>query len=259
MTRLRDMPNETPAKTLLVALSVSLVCAVVVSAAAVLLQPMQLANKRADQQRQIVQIVTRLPATRELVEAAGAVQVETHVVELSSGGYVDGIDPVAYDQRSAAADPMQSVEIPPEHDLARLQRRARYATVYVLRKQGRIELIILPVHGKGYASTMYGFLALAGDGNTVVALNFYEHGETPGMGAIVADERWQRLWQGRKVRDEQGQLRIGVATGPVAPGADYEIDAMSGATRTGRGVTDLLRFWLGAWGFAPYLERIGSP
>lgn len=257
----RRMPNDTPARTLGVAMAVSLVCAVIVSTTAVLLQPLQQANKLRDQQRQIVEIVNRMPGTRELVEAAGAVRVEAHVVELATGVYTDAIDPIEFDARRAAADPRRSIEIPPEQDLARIHRRARYGTVYILKKEGHIELIILPVYGKGYASTMYGFLALAGDGNTVMALDFYEHGETPGMGAEITDPQWQGRWHGKKVRDEQGRLRIGVAPGAVVSGGEnaaYEVDGLSGATRTGRGVTNLLRFWLGEWGFGPYLDRISS-
>jgi Na+-transporting NADH:ubiquinone oxidoreductase subunit C len=259
--RLREMPNEAPAKTLLVALSVSLVCALFVSTSAVVLQPRQEAARREDQKRQISKIVTGLPATtQKLIEAAGEVQIEARVVELATGAFADDIDPAKYDQRKAAADPNQSVEIPQDDDVARIQRRARYAVVYLVRSDRGLELIILPVHGKGYASTMYGFLALAGDGNTVAALNFYEHGETPGFGAGITDPAWQELWRDKKLRDRPGKLRIGVARGPAAPdAAAHEVDGLSGATRTGRGVTALLHFWLGEWGFGPFLERITAP
>ena len=70
---------------------------------------------------------------------------------------------------------------------------------------------------------------------------------------------WRERWQGKKLRDEAGRLRIGVAKGPVEPGspeAAYLVDGISGATRTGQGVADLLRFWLGDQGFGPYLDRI---
>ncbi len=63
------------------------------------------------------------------------------------------------------------------------------------------------------------------------------------------------------MRDEAGRIRIGVAKGRVEPGsasAAFEVDGISGATRTGDGVTNMLRFWLGDYGFGPFLERIRS-
>jgi len=63
------------------------------------------------------------------------------------------------------------------------------------------------------------------------------------------------------VRDETGQIRIGVVKGRVAPSsasAAFEVDGISGATRTSDGVTNMLRFWLGDFGFGPFLERIRS-
>jgi len=255
---LREMPADAPARTVLVAATVALACAVVVSTTAVLLRPRQMAARRADQQQRITGIVAGLPAaTRQLIEATGEAQVEARVVELATGDFVDTIDPLAFDQRRAAADPARSVAIPPDDDLARLGRRALYATVFLVRSHRGIELIVLPVHGQGYASTLYGYLALAGDGNTVVALTFFEHGETPGFGAGITDRAWQQQWVGRKVRDEAGAMRLGVARGtPASRDAAYQVDGLTGATTTGRGVTALLRFWLGPWGFGPFLDRV---
>jgi Na+-transporting NADH:ubiquinone oxidoreductase subunit C len=259
MQKWRDLPNEHPFKTLIVALAVSFVCAMLVSVTAVYLKPLQDANQARERQQQIRQIVSRLPGSRELLAKLDGQRIETQIVELSSGNEVRSIDPAEYDQRKAARDPQHSIEIPPEHDIAGIKRRARYATVHLLKQDGRVELIILPVHGAGYASTLYGFLALEGDGNTVIALSFFEHAETPGMGAEVDDPKWRAQWQGKTVRDDAGLLRIGVAKGrvdPQSPAAQFEVDALSGATRTTQGVTNLVRFWLGDYGFGPFLERV---
>ncbi len=255
----RDMPNERPAKTLTVALAVALVCAALVSSTAVLLRPLQLANQERDRQQHILAIVARMPGIEALFGEVAEPEVEAQVVELSTGSPVRAIDPALYDQRKAAKDPQQSIALAPEDDIAGIQRRAKYATVYLVRSGEEIKLIILPVHGSGYASTLYGYLALEGDANTVVAISFFEHAETPGLGAQIEDPDWRERWQGKKLRDEAGRLRIGVAKGAVEPGspeAAYLVDGISGATRTSQGVADLLRFWLGDQGFGPYLDRI---
>jgi Na+-transporting NADH:ubiquinone oxidoreductase subunit C len=261
LRRLRDLPNDSPAKTVLVALAVCLVCSAVVSGTAVLLRPLQVANQERERERHILEIVARLPGLDALFETAAVGRVEAEVVELATGATVREIDPATYDQRRAAKDPQTSVEIPAERDLAGLKRRARYATVYLVGKDDEIALIILPVHGAGYASTLYGYLALEGDANTVVALSFFEHAATPGLGAGIDEQEWRDQWQTQKLRDEAGRLRIAVAEGRVDPGdpaALYQVDGLSGATRTGQGVTDLLRFWLGEDGFWPFLRRIQS-
>jgi Na+-transporting NADH:ubiquinone oxidoreductase subunit C len=255
------MPNERPAKALFVALAVSLFCALVVSTTAVLLEPFQRANRERDRQQRIVEIVQRLPGSEELLGAAGAENIRVSMVELATGNIIRSMDPAAYDQRKAASDPAQSIVILAKHDIAGIKRRAKYAPVTLVERDGRIELIILPVHGSGYASTIYGFLALRGDANTVVALSFFEHAETPGLGAELDTPEWLAGWPGKSVRDKTGQIRIGVAKGRVDPGsasAAFEVDGISGATRTSDGVTNMLRFWLGDHGFGPFLERIGS-
>jgi len=259
LQRLRDMPNDRPAKTFIIALTVSLVCALVVSTTVVLLKPLQLANRERERQQHILDIVARLPGIEELFKTVEARQVEAHVVELSTGNYVRALDPADYDQRAAAKDPQLSIEIPAEHDIAGINRRARYAPIYLVTRDDEIKLIILPVRGSGYASTLYGFLALAGDASTVVALTFYEHAETPGMGAQVDSEAWRSQWYGKKIYDEQGQVRLGVAryaVDPASPDIAYLVDGITGATRTSNGVTNLLRFWLGEYGFGPYLQKI---
>jgi Na+-transporting NADH:ubiquinone oxidoreductase subunit C len=259
LRRLRDLPNDSPAKTILVALAVCVVCSAVVASSAVLLRPLQIANQERERERQIMAIVARLPGLDTLFETAAVREVEAQVIELATGATVREIDPATYDQRKAAKDPQTSVAIPAERDLAGLKRRARYATVYLVGKDDEIALIILPVHGTGYASTLYGYLALEGDANTIVALTFFEHEETPGLGAGVDDQEWRDQWQSKQVRDGAGRLRIAVAEGrvdPNDPAALYQVDGLSGATRTGQGVTDLLGFWLGEDGFGPFLRRI---
>lgn len=261
LRRLAGTPNERPAKALFVALSVSLVCALIVSTAAVLLEPLQTANRERDRQQRILEIVQRLPGSEEFLGAAAAENFRTDMVELATGNIVRSMDPAAYDQRKAAKDPAHSVAIPAEQDIAGIGRRAKFAPVTLVEREGRIALIILPVHGSGYTSTIYGFLALRGDGNTVVALSFFEHAETPGLGGELDTPDWLDKWPGKSVRDEAGEIRIGVVKGRVDPGsanAAFAVDGISGATRTSDGVTNMLRFWLGDQGFGPFLERIRS-
>ena len=225
------LPNDRPAKTVGVALAVALVCSLVVSVTAVTLRPLQDANRLAGSAAQML----------GMLEALGEGIPDSRLVDLATGAY-------------ANRDPDTRTELPADRDQARLGSREDVATVYELRDNGALRLVILPVRGSGYQSTLKGYLALKADLNTVAALTFYEQDETPGMGARIEEDAWQALWPGKQVADAEGVIRIEVVKGAGA--GLHDVDGISGATRTGNGVTNLLRFWLGPDGYGPYLDRL---
>ena len=256
--RFRNLPNDSPLKTVLVTLAVALVGSVLVASSAVLLRPLQIANKEAERQKHIVDLVGQLPGAHARLAAADGIEIEARVVDLQSGDYVVAIEPRLYDQRRAAKDPAQRVEIAPEADIAGLKTRAPAAVVYLVKQAGQTRLVILPVRGRGYGSMLYGYLGLADDANTVLGLSFYEHGETPGLGALVDSPSWKIQWHGKQVRDQAGVVRLGVGRGRITvdmPDAAHRVDGLTGATWTSHGVTNLLRYWLGDHGFGPYLRK----
>lgn len=250
--------DESALKALLTVLGVAVICASLVSITAVTLRPYYKIAKFEAERRSAFESI--LGALSGQLGAVAFEHVDTRVVELDSGRYTDTVDPATYDSRRAAADPKHSIAIPREMDLARIKRRANHAIVYIVRGEDKsAQAFILPIHGSGYQSELYGFLVLAGDTNKVLALKFYEQGDTPGIGERIQDPDWEALWSGKRVFDDVGVLRIGVARGQVPPGsadAEYLVDGISGATRTSRGVSRTVRFWLGDQGFGPFLERV---
>ncbi|KZY21873.1 NADH:ubiquinone reductase (Na(+)-transporting) subunit C, partial [Alcanivorax sp. HI0035] len=168
--------------------------------------------------------------------------------------------PESYDQRKAAKDPQRSERLSGKEDIAGIKSQAKVAEVFLARgDDGELSRIILPVHGYGLWSTLYGFLALEPDANTVSGLGFYEHGETPGLGGEVDNPKWKALWEGKKLYGEQGEVEIQVVKGSVdskTPNAEHKVDGLAGATLTSNGVSNLLRFWVGENGFGPYLKRM---
>lgn len=252
-----SLPNDSPKKTLIVALILCVVCSVAVAAASVLLKPLQERNKALATRTEILRVAGLLRPGEDVDKLFE--QVETRIVELSSGRYAENIDAAEYDQRAAARDPERSVTIDPAADHARLNSRAKYAPVYVVRDAGRPVTLILPVHGAGLWSTMYAFLALAPDGRTIKAAAFYEQGETPGLGAEVASPRWLASWRGKVAIANDGTVQFRVKRGRVDPRsaeATYAVDGLTGASLTSDGVTNLMRYWLGKDGFGPYLARV---
>lgn len=245
--------SENPLKALGITMGVALVCAILVSIAAVGLKPRYLANLEAERASRLGAI---LDAVGDVSVPVSMEDVEARIVDLQSGLYSDDIDPATFDQRKAANDPNQSTAIPAEQDLAGIKRRANHALVYLLRDENlKTPVVMLPVWGVGYQSALHGFLAVQADQNRVIALRFYEHGETPGLGSRIQDPQWEALWKDKKIFDDNGAVAIGVTNRPGSD-AEYQVDGISGATRTSMGVDGLVRFWLGEFGFGPYLARL---
>ncbi len=244
-------------RTLLVAFLLCVVCSIIVSGAAVSLRPLQEANKDLDRKRNILLAAGLYDENLTVDEQFGA--IKTRIVDLDTGKFVD-IDPASFDQRKAAKDPGLSKALG-EEDIAKISRRENKAFVYLVETDGNFEKVILPIHGYGLWSTLYGFMALESDLNTVAGLGFYEHGETPGLGGEVDNPGWKASWLGKQVYGEQGGVKLALLKGAVDrshPNARYQIDGLSGATLTGRGVTNIVAFWLGENGFKPFLENFKS-
>ena len=221
------------------------------------LRPIQQANVEAER---IAQLELVLAALSDIGRAQTIEDLEARLVELASGRFDDSVDVATYDAELAASRPATSAAIPAELDLAGLKRRALHARVYLVRgSAGEIDMIILPVSGRGYQSTLRAWLVLDGNTRTVRALKFYQHGETPGVGARIEEAEWEAQWRDLPAYDDDGVLRIGVrshAGGGFGDDAIYQVDGISGATRTAQGVDGMLRFWLGEFGFGPFLQLI---
>ncbi len=246
-------------RTLFTALALCLVCSIIVSAAAVMLKPAQEANKALDKKRNILAAAGMLEEGKSIDEQFA--QIVTRVVDLRTGKFSDAVDPEKYVQKKAAKDPAQSQALTEEQDKAKVGRRENYAVVYLVESApNQFEKIILPVRGYGLWSTLYGFVALEADGNSIAGMGFYEHGETPGLGGEVDNPRWKAIWPGKQVY-KNGTVEIGLIKGVVDPqGADalWQVDGLSGATLTSKGVTRLIQFWLGEDGFQSFLNNLKS-
>lgn len=240
--------RDSIANTLIVAIGLSLVCSILVATTAVLLKPVQQRNEDEFRQRIILEVAGLMQPDVSIDTLFAA--IETRMVDVESGDYVTDL---------SAADTELSVAIPAESDIANIRQRTVYSPVYLVREGGELQQIILPVYGSGLWSTMYGYLSVGTDGNTVNGLRFYSHAETPGLGDQVDKPAWRAQWVGKQLYDDNGVARIEVIRG-VSQDRDspYEIDGMSGATLTGRGVSQLVRFWVGPQGFGPYLQKIQS-
>ena len=253
------MRRDSVLGTIAVAAGLCIVCSILVSTAAVGLRPRQVANKQLFQKKNILLAAGLVQHDEQLTpERISQLfeNIETEVAELDTGKVTDAVDPATYEQKAAARDPKLSV---PTEGLAGFQTREKYSLVYLLKKDGNVAKIVLPVYGKGLWSTLYGYLALESDKNTIAGLTFYEHRETPGLGGEVDNPIWKAKWVGKKVSNDQDEIVIEVLKGAVDTSSDsaqHQIDGLSGATITSRGVSNLVQYWMSPAGFGKYLEQL---
>ena len=176
--------QESTVRTLTVAVLVCLVCSVFVAGAAVALKPTQVENRQLDKQRSILAIagLGEGDMSAAAIKALYAERIKARVVDLQTGTFSEAEDAASFDPLKAAKDPALSDALAGPQDIASIKRRERLSTVYMVETDGQLDTLILPVRGYGLWSTLYGFIAIKGDLNTVVGFGFYQHGETPGLG-----------------------------------------------------------------------------
>jgi Na+-transporting NADH:ubiquinone oxidoreductase subunit C len=248
--------KETPIKTIGFVFLVCLVCAALVSVAAISLKPLQQANKLLDKQTKILE-------ASGLLEKAGTDIVGTYnkyvvakMIDLDSGKIIEGNTDI-FDERADARNAAKSSKL--TNDTAGINRRANRAVVYLVNnEQGQLNTLVLPIVGSGLWDLMYGYIGLAPDLNTVRSLIYSDLKETPGLGAEVLNPKWKALWPGKKIYNDSGEVAIKVIKGGAKAGDVHGVDALSGATLTSNGVQNTLHFWLGEQGYGPFITKFRS-
>ena len=252
------MDKESSVKTFSSVMLLALICSLLVAGAAVGLRPKQEANQKLDQKKNILRAAG-------LYQGKGDVetlfqQIDTKIIRLADGSFVapEQIDPASFDQLKAALAPETGAKLEKKQDLAGLGRQEKYSLVYLVNKDGQLDKVILPIRGKGLWSTMYGYVALNADLSTISGISFYQHGETPGLGGEIENPSWQAGWVDKEIYNQEGEPVIRVVKGKATSTGEesrYQVDGVSGATLTMKGVSNLMSFWFGEHGFAPFLQR----
>jgi Na+-transporting NADH:ubiquinone oxidoreductase subunit C len=114
--------------------------------------------------------------------------------------------------------------------------------LYVAEQDGK-KFYIVPLRGAGLWDAIWGYVALEEDLNTIKGTVFDHKGETPGLGAEITQKWFQDRFIGEKIMDPSGEI-VGVAVtkGNTSQAKDdNKVDAISGSTITGNGVTAMIK------------------
>jgi len=266
----KSYDKDSPINVIILAVVLCVVCSLVVSMASVGLRSMQDANVLLDKRANILSVAgfqdvasgdvndifsnrftvelidmnTGLPAAKEAMEAMKEAGKE----------FADEEETIAkYDQIWASKSKKPSVSDPTD-DATLIKYREKFSHVYVLKsEEGKVEKYVFPVRGYGLWSMMKGYLAVEPDLQKIAGLTFYEHGETPGLGGEIKSPRFKAQWPGKNIYGDDGTVCVRVIKS--APKDPYCIDALSGATITSTGVSNMMKYWMGPEGFGPYIEK----
>ena len=236
---------------LIIPLVACIACAIIVSVTAVSVRPEQ--NLNIENEKKIKILAAAGIETDKVDEEFS--RIKTVFVDFETDKLVT-IDS-AYDHIKAASDPDLSTVIPKADDIAVLKRRENIGTIYVwVDEKNAIEKLVLPIRGYGLWGTLYGYLSLDSDLNTVRGIEYYDHKETPGLGGEVDNPNWKSDWYGKRIYNDDGSVALYVTNG--ASSTDYEIDGISGATLTTNGVSNMIKYWLGDNGYGPIIKNLNE-
>ncbi len=242
---------------LTVATLMSLVGAAVVSIAAVGLKPIQDANAAAEKKKNIL-VAAGVYKEGENIDSVFDANIKTAAIALATGEPTTAIEAKTFNAVKAAKDPKMGFAL--KDDPAKIGYIAKYAVVYQIKEGDKLKRVILPIRGYGLWGTMYGFLAMSGNGKTIEGITFYDQKETPGLGAEILNPAWQAKWAGKTPYNSQGtpNIQLVKSMGSDPKVTSHQVDSLAGATLTSRGVQKMINFWLGKQGYGPYLKKLSQ-
>ncbi|MFC2088146.1 NADH:ubiquinone reductase (Na(+)-transporting) subunit C [Calditrichota bacterium] len=228
--------------TLFFAAMVTVTCSVLLSSAANLLKDRQQENIALDQRKNIIECAG-------FKAEEGKQFSRSEILDI----YDNYIKSTVLDLNGNTFEDKKAADLNPKKDNDLLP-------LYYAEEDGKLSSYIIPISGKGLWSTIYGYLALEPDGNTVKGITFYQHGETPGLGGEIEKEWFTNNFQGKQIRSPDGSLvSITIIKGKVEEKISEQdkyhyVDGISGSTLTGNGVTKFLKKDL--LKYEPYFKKL---
>ena len=194
-----------------------LICSFCLTFAASSLKPMQLKNQMIENQKNILKVLN-----------------VTDAAKVYSNDEVDTLYKTFIQNKWV-------------NESGKIVDEATDAPIFLYVKNGQVDAYAIPISGYGLWSTLYGYFSVNGDGTTVRGITFYEHGETPGLGAEVEAKWFQDNFIGKKIASNAGEFKsVKIVKGKVENVVKkndhpYHVDGISGATVTSNGVNDFLK------------------
>lgn len=220
------MNRDSNGYTFMFATILVVVVASVLAFLATFLKPMQTENMRNEKMQNILSTIGVTDVSREQAQA----EFDTYIkqqISLRADGTED--------------ESVKAFEVELKSELKKKVEDQRFP-LFIAEKEGNT-FYIIPLRGVGLWDAIWGYIALREDFNTVAGVSFDHKGETPGLGAEITKPFFIESFRDEKIFDKDGNLvGINVAKGNnnKTDKDDNRVDAISGATITGDGVTNMI-------------------
>jgi Na+-transporting NADH:ubiquinone oxidoreductase subunit C len=221
----------------------TVVCALVLAFVSLLLKDRQDANVQREMKQNILSTVMTLDDKAD-VEALYTKRVKSYLVDANG-------DKVEKDASGAAivVEKLPTSFVADEYKKSVNERKFPVYEIVNENDPNKTDYFVLPVYGYGLWNNISGYISLEGDLNTVKGVKFSHVGETPGLGARIADAEIQGRYAGKKLFEGPEMVAIMMQKGENGGGSasiaafkdnPHAVDGMSGATITGKGVNNML-------------------
>jgi Na+-transporting NADH:ubiquinone oxidoreductase subunit C len=217
------------------------IIAILLSITAISLAPYQAKNIRIEKMKNIltsVAIDAKTAETEELYEQ----YITQQIVLNNKGEEVTGTI-TAFD-----------IDLKKEMDKTKTGKADEQLFPLFICNKDKKSFFIVPIRGKGLWGPIWGYISLEGDMNTIYGASFGHKSETPGLGAEIETKKFQQQFIGKKIFDKSGDfVSVTVLKGGASPDNMHAVDAISGATITSNGVTEMFKRTLS--NYIPYFKN----
>lgn len=192
---------------------------------AVQLKPRQEDNIRIEKMQNILASANINTTVTNAIETYNKFITESLVVS-NKGEAINGADAFGIDMAIEIKKPADQQQLP----------------VFIATLDDGKKYCIFPLRGKGLWGPIWGYLSLTGDFNTIYGVTFDHKGETPGLGAEINTDIFEKPWGGKQLFDQNGTFTsVTVAKGGAKPGDIHAVDAISGGTITSKGLEKMVK------------------
>lgn len=210
------------------------------------------ASKKLDARKQILSAVIKIDGkTPQEINTLFTSEIKGYVVN-SKG------DIITTEKNKKGVDiPLVAEEVNPRNEYKKSSLSEKNFPVFEYIKNGKIEAYVLPIYGNGLWDEVWGYIAVNTDLKTVKGIGFGHKAETPGLGARITEKAVQDRFKDKVIYNTDGKVVLEFLKGEGNLNVqEYEVDGLSGATMTSKGVNSMLSNYLGY--YKPYFAKASS-
>lgn len=198
--------------------------ALLLSMAAMQLKPFQDKNIEIEKKQNILASIGIKSTVKDAVDLYAKYITDSYVIN-NKGEKQEGVDAFTVELKNELSKPTAQRMLP----------------VYVGTLADQSNAYVMPLRGKGLWGPIWGYISLQPDMNTVYGTVYDHQGETPGLGAEITTEWFQKPFIGKTLfKDSTEFVSIKIVKGGAPKDDPHAVDAISGGTITSKGLEAML-------------------